>query len=171
VFGIYNLTDLASTVTVTIGAAGSGSASGSTPGGNGGITSFGTVIKGFGGLGGTSVSGGTGYPASPFIDSAIGSDIIAGGAGFITNYLVTQIQFNQTANQVNNASSGLSFGAAGAVGRDIVGANTKNIFGSGGAGGLNAASGSAGTGYGAGGGGGGGGGGAGAPGYCKVVVW
>jgi hypothetical protein len=172
VFGIYNLTDLASTVTVTIGAAGSGSTSSSVAGGNGGITSFGTVIKAFGGSGGTSTDvNGAGVFAPNVIDSALGSDIIAAGAGFVTNYIATSAPFNQTANQVLVGNPAVSSRATGGNGRDLVGGQQKNIFGSGGAGGSGNAAGSAGTGYGAGGGGAGGNAGAGAPGYCKVTVW
>jgi hypothetical protein len=170
-FAIYNLADLSSTVTVTIGAGGSGSTSTSVTGGNGGTTSFGTITKGFGGKGGISYNGSTTFYPPNVIDSNLGSNIIAGGAGFVLSQAVTNATWGSIANNVSVANEGVSRIANGSQGGDFIGSNTKNIFGVGGNGGSGGTAGGAGTGYGAGGGGGNSSGGAGASGYCKIVVW
>jgi hypothetical protein len=168
----YRLSDLPSTVTVTIGSGGTGSSNVNNPGNNGGNSSFGS-FKSYGGYGATSFNA-SGDPSSgpPAIveTNSIIDTTIAGGAGLISR-LVTTVSGGRPLGSVydNNGFVVGAVGGQGSTNSSAVGNNQQNFLGSGGVGSTGTAS--AGTGYGSGGGSGGTAGASGAPGYCRVTVW
>jgi hypothetical protein len=166
-FAVYNLADLPSTVAVTIGSGGSGSGSTSSPGGNGGTTIFGSILKSYGGRGGTSYSNESTYQPATITDSDIGGSVLP----YIAAGLPSRSTDGSNAAGNSNTIIGTANGGQGGTSGNYPGAS-QTYFGSGGQGGFYG--GSAGTGYGAGGGSAGGGsgtGGAGTAGYARIVVW
>jgi hypothetical protein len=169
ILSIYRLSDLASTVSVTIGAGGAGSGGASLPGSNGGLSTFDTLIRAHGGRGATTYdSGGNNYPSPNVTDSNSYIDTLAvaraGSPGRISsNPLINVISSN-------SGVSGTADGGAGGSGGSSGFGAKQNFLGSGGAGstGSSAASG---TGFGSGGGTGATNAGSGANGFCRVTVW
>lgn len=174
VSAVFRLSDLPSTVTVTIGAGGAGATSFFSPSGNGGTSSFGSLVKAFPGAGSPSYAS-DGTPSSnpplitdssSFVDTTLVSGVglprrvaASGNGGLVANQVFETIGITYAAQ-----------GGAGGSNSSQVGGQTQNFLGTGGTG--STGTGGAGTGYGSGGGTGRtGNGGAGAPGYCKVVVW
>lgn len=166
-FAIYNLADLPSSVTVTIGSGGSGSGNSSVAGSNGGTTTFGSILKSYGGRGGTSYSNEVTTQPAQITDSDLG--------GTVLPYAGSGLPGRNTdgSNLAGNSATvvGTANGGQGGTSGNYPNAS-QTYFGSGGQGGFY--SGSAGTGYGAGGGSAGGGsgtGGAGSAGYARIIVW
>lgn len=156
--------DLAGTVTVTIGAGGAGGAAGTNPGSAGGTTTFGALLSSIGGNPGTS---GAVFATVPRSRNA---SVSTGSTGDVFPYIVLpQSGYGGSSSLGGNTV----YGGAGGGGNAFAG-GTSAYGGNGGAGTdtLNAA-GTAGTAPGGGGGGAGNGGagGAGARGECRVWTW
>lgn len=171
VSALFRLSDLA-TATVTIGAGGSGSTSGTVSGGNGGTTSFGTYLKAYGGQGAISYDGGA-TPSS--VTKITDSSAIEGSSSFVLvdsaiKVVTALTPYSWITNQIIQQHDITAGGGAGGPNGTQSGGNRQTAFGTGGAGSLGG-TGSAGTGYGAGGGTGSAGGGAGSAGYAKIIVW
>jgi hypothetical protein len=177
ILSFYSLSDLASSVAVTIATGGAGAPNNTTPSSNGGTSSFGTIITAVGGSGKPSVnpSGDNSNNAAPptstnsFLDS-----LSLGMVGGPVKSLTASVAFGYAVNVVFGSLGGANNAAGGYGGTFTGGAtygfNLQNFLGAGGAGSIGG-TGSAGTGYGAGGGAGANGGGTGAPGFCRVTVW
>jgi hypothetical protein len=161
-FVLFNLADLASTVTVTVGSAGVASTGYAVTGGNGGTTSFGSLVFSIGGRGGYSYTSGGEYifAPQPSLATAITVSTNYGGAGNIARN-----PHNNTLN-VGNNQTGLSFYANGAQSNATAQGSTQTIYGAGGT-----PRGSSATGNGAGGASGQTSAGNGSAGICRVVVW
>jgi hypothetical protein len=176
------------TVTVTIGAKGTGGAAGQAsaqPGANGGDTSFGSQIIARGGLGAAaSATSGAGGGAGGSAAKTSGTVGTIGIAESVTGFGGSSGGGGGATTGSNGATGGPAGAYAGAAGGSTAavqaggGGGASSVYGAGGVGGAGGAIGvnAATTAYGAGGGGGGGkatttiGGGNGADGYC-LVVW
>jgi hypothetical protein len=163
VFALFKLSDLTSTVSITIGAAGAASTSNTTPGGNGGFTAFGGYLRSYGGKGGVSYNGNIFYPAEVTDSGSVLGGSAIGGTSF-------PFKGQSNNNTMSNFSSFTVAAGGGAGGPNGASAGAATSFGTGGMG-VTSGTGGAGTGYGAGGGTGVAGGGAATVGYCRVVVW
>lgn len=173
--GTFRLSDLPSTVAVTIGAGGAGTTSNTVAGANGGDTSFGSFVLARGGLGGTTSTGaGQGNPppkTSTTVLSNLGFDMNNYFARYVNSVTGLGININDMVggSMITQANGGYGQDA---IGSNFFGGNIQNIFGTGGTGGNSSAGGN-GTGFGAGGGTSRWGinGGNGTAGLCKVFVY
>lgn len=162
VSAVFKMSDMPSTVSVTIGSAGSGSTNSGVAGGTGGTSVFNSFLKAYGGTGGSSYDGSTVRNGTSPTESTVlgGSAVLISGLPYVAYY-------NTNAQNDGGATRGGHGGAGGTAGGTTVGG--KGFLGNGGNGSTGA--GGAGTGYGSGGGTGGSSGGVGTAGYCKIVVW
>ena len=169
VASIFNLVDLDATVSVTIGSGGSGSTSNTVGGGAGGTSTFGSLIKAYGGQGGTS------YNGANIFNGVFPTD--AGSIVSTTYVLPVSLAYKNVSENAtpsttmqNPDANGNARGGSGGPSTSTNRAGGQNFLGTGGAG-VNSGTGGAGTGNSAGGGTGVTAGGAGSAGFCKVVVW